>query len=197
MEKLKQKEFVIFDVETTGLSPANGDRIVEIAALKIKDLKPVARFHSLVDPERPICFAAFEVNGISEAMLDGAPRACEVLPNFLKFLGDATVIGHNISFDLNFLYNEMKLAGLERGQEIEAIDTIRLARRVLPQLKRYPLWLVAATLGIRENQKHRAMADVELTFEVFYRLVHLAQSQFPSVSVLDEIEARRFPPKKN
>jgi DNA polymerase III epsilon subunit len=182
MEKLKQREFVVFDVETTGLSPVGGDRIVEIAALKIKDLKPVARFHSMVDPQRSISFAAFEVNGISEAMLDGAPKSCDVLPKFLEFLGDATLIGHNVKFDLNFLYHEMGLAGLKRQEEFEAVDTIRLARRVIPQLKRYPLWLVAATLGISESQKHRAMADVDLTFEVFHRLVHLAQER----NVLDE-----------
>lgn len=177
MERLKAKEFVVFDVETTGLSPLGGDRIIEIAALKIKNLKPVAQFHSLVDPLRPVSFPAYEVNGISDEMLVGAPRAREVLPQFLKFLGQAALIGHNISFDMNFLYNEMDLSGLEREQEFKSIDTIRIARRVLPQLKRYPLWLVAATLGITENQKHRAMADVELTFEVFCRLIHLAQEK--------------------
>ena len=177
VDRVKTKEFAVFDVETTGLSPTSGDRIVEIAALKIRDLKPIARFHSMVDPERPISFAAFEVNGISEAMLVGAPKSCDVLPKFLEFLGNATLIGHNVKFDLNFLYHEMGLAGLKREEEFEAIDTIRLARRVIPQLKRYPLWLVAATLGISENQKHRAMADVDLTFDVFYRLVHLAQER--------------------
>jgi len=177
MEKLKTREFVIFDVETTGLSPMGGDRVVEIAALKIKDLKPVARFQTLVDPCRPVSFAAYEVNGISDKMLVGAPRAKDILPPFLKFVGKSTLIGHNIAFDMNFLYNEMDLCAMKIQEEFETIDTIRLARRLMPTLKRYPLWLVADALGIKESQKHRAMADVELTFEVFSRLVILAHEK--------------------
>ncbi|MCX5680687.1 MAG: 3'-5' exonuclease [Candidatus Omnitrophica bacterium] len=177
MDRFKTKEFVVFDVETTGLSPAIGDRIVEIAALKIKNLEPVAHFHSLVDPQRPISFPAFEVNQISEKMLVGAPKAREILPQFLKFVGRATLIGHNITFDMNFLYNEMDLSGLETRKDFETVDTIRLARQLMPRLGRYPLWLVADALGIKKSQKHRAMADVELTFDVFSRLIHLAQER--------------------
>lgn len=174
MQNLKEKEFVVFDVETTGLSPASGDRIIEIAALKVKNLKPGERFHSMVDPQRPLSFAAFEVNGISEQMLAGAPRCCDILSDFLKFIGTATLIGHNIRFDLNFLYYELELAGIKLAREVKSVDTIYLARQMMPQLKRYPLWLVADALGIRESQKHRAMADVDITFEVFYRLIHMA-----------------------
>ncbi len=177
MQRFHEKEFVVFDVETTGLSPGSGDRIVEIAALKVRGLKPVARFHSLVNPGRPISFAASEVNGISDDMVAAAPRCREILPDFLQFLGQATMIGHNVRFDLSFLHHEVGLASLKIGHEIEAIDTIRLARQMMPRLKRYPLWLVADALGIEESQKHRAMADVELTFEVFYRLIHMAHEQ--------------------
>jgi len=177
VERFQEKEFVIFDVETTGLSPANGDRVVEIAALKIRALKPIARFHSLVDPGRAISFGAFEVNGISEQMLAGAPRCCEILPDFIQFLGEATLVGHNIRFDLSFLQYELEVARLKLDRELNFIDTIRLARQIMPHLKRYPLWFVAASLGIKESQKHRAMADVELTFEVFYRLIHMAHEQ--------------------
>lgn len=177
MQRFQEKEFVVFDVETTGLSPSSGDRIVEIAALKIRNLKPVERFHSMVNPQRPISFAAFEVNGISDQMVASAPRCGDILPDFLQFLGQATIIGHNVHFDLNFLHHELGLANLKVEQEIDFIDTIRLARQVMPRLRRYPLWLVADALGIKESQKHRAMADVELTFEVFYRLIHVAHEQ--------------------
>lgn len=175
MQRFKEKDYVIFDVETTGLSPSSGDRIVEIAALKVRDLKPVARFHSLIDPQRPISFGAFEVNGISEKMLEGAPLCRDILPSFLEFVGHATLIGHNIRFDLNFLYYELELAGLKSQQDFESVDTIYLARQMMPHLKRYPLWLVADALNIKESQKHRAMADVDLTFQVFCRLIFMAQ----------------------
>lgn len=174
MQRLKEKEFVIFDVETTGLSPLSGDRIIEIAALKVRNLKPVARFHSLINPQRLVSFAAFEVNGISDRMLAGAPTCAQVLPRFLEFLGGSTLVGHNIQFDLNFLHNELDLAQIRLEREIDRIDTIRLARQLMPRLKRYPLWFVAASLGIQKNQEHRAMADVDLTFEVFCHLVRMA-----------------------
>jgi DNA polymerase III epsilon subunit len=177
VQRFQEKEFVVFDVETTGLSPASGDRIIEIAALKVKNFKPVERFHSMVNPQRLISFAAFEVNGISDRMLVGAPKCSEILPDFLHFLGQATLIGHNVQFDLNFLYNELNLAQIKLDRQIDFIDTIRLARQIMPRLKRYPLWLVADALGIQESQKHRAMADVDLTFEVFYRLIHKAHEE--------------------
>jgi DNA polymerase III epsilon subunit family exonuclease len=185
MSALEEKEFIIFDVETTGLSPSFGDRIVEIAALKVKGLKPVERFHSLVNPGRPISLAAFEVNRISDQMVAKAPCIHDVLPSFLTFIGQTTLVGHNIRFDLGFLYHELEIAGLSLGHAVESLDTIQIARRVLPDLRRYPLWLVADTLGIKENQKHRAMADVELTFEVFCRLLRMASEK----NILEEFLA--------
>ena len=177
MKNFQKRTFVIFDVETTGLSAKFGDRIVEIGALKVQDLKPVEKFHALVDPERPIYYGAFEVNRITTQMLSNAPRISQVLPDFLDFLGEATLVGHNIQFDINFLYNEINLCQLSFDREFDRVDTIRLARVLLPQLGRYPLWRVADALGIQENQKHRAMADVEMTFEVFKRLIRLAQEK--------------------
>ncbi len=177
MEDFLNKEYVIFDVETTGLSPLKGDRLVEVAALKIKNLQPVNRFHSLINPERSISLAAFEVNRISDKMVMNAPRSFEILPSFLEFLGEATVVGHNIKFDLGFLHNELDLAGLPTKKKIQSVDTIRIARKVMPHLRRYPLWFVADSLGISERQKHRAMADVDLTFDVFCRLIKIAKEK--------------------
>lgn len=183
MQDVLSREFVIFDVETTGLSAAGGDRMVEIAALKVKDLKAVDRFHSMINPERSISPGAYEVNRISEAMLVDAPRSYEILPTFLKFLGDATIVGHNISFDLGFLRNELDLAGFLPKKPFSALDTLRISRRVMPHLRRHPLWFVANALGIERKQSHRAMADVEMTFEVFYQLIGLAKKK----NILEEI----------
>ena len=174
---MKNKEFVIFDVETTGLSPSMGDRIIEIAALRMKNGKAVDQFHSLVDPEREISYEAFLVNGISSEMLIGAPRAAEILPRFLKFTKGACLVGHNIGFDLGFLNHELCLMGLDLDSNISILDTLRMARGLLPAQGSYSLLMVARTLGIAKEQKHRAMSDVRLTYEVFLRLLDFAQEK--------------------
>ena len=171
MKDLRKQEFIIFDVETTGLSPRWGDRIIEIAALKVKDLKPVGEFYSFVDPQREISYGAFQVNGITPDMLMGAPTLEEILPRFLKFIGSAALVGHNIKFDLSFLCYELSLMGKWLRPKTVVIDTLKMARGLLPHLGRYPLWFIADSLGITRKQEHRAMADVKLTFEVFLRLI--------------------------
>jgi DNA polymerase III epsilon subunit family exonuclease len=171
------KEFVIFDVETTGLSPQAGDRVVEIAALKIKNFKPIDEFQTLINPERPLSMAAFEVNQISAEMLVDAPKACDILPDLVTFLGDAVLIGHNIRFDLGFLHYELQRAGLFKKNLYKGLDTVRLARQMMPHLGRYPLWRVAYALGIQDVQQHRAMADVKITFQVFVKLIMLAEEK--------------------
>lgn len=165
------QEFVIIDVETTGLSPLSGDRIVEVAALKVKGLKPVSQFYSLVNPEREISWGAYQVNGISQEMVATAPVARQVLPQFVKFVGRAHLVGHNIKFDLGFLMNEFSLLDLDFSDEIKTHDTMLMARSILPELRSYSLANVARALNIVAIQQHRAMADVHLTFEVFRRLI--------------------------
>ena len=173
MEELKKKEFVIFDVETTGLSPAGGDRIVEVAALKIKNLKPAGKFCFLINPQREIPFGAFQVNGISQDMVQDAPVSRDVLPRFLEFIGEGILVAHNIEFDLSFVCYELSLIDRNLCEDAVVIDTLRMARVLLPNLGRYPLWFVAKSLGLDGAQKHRAMADVELTFGIFEKLVKL------------------------
>jgi len=168
---MQQQEFVVLDVETTGLSPWGGDRIVEIAALKIKNLKPVSQFYSLINPQREISWGAFQVNGISQMMVEGSPLAAEVLPAFLEFLGECHLIGHNIQFDLGFLASELALLGLNLNEDLVTLDTMSMARRIIPGLSSYSLSNLALSLDIEITQQHRAMADVYLTFEIFRRLL--------------------------
>ena len=177
MTDLKGIEFVIFDVETTGLSPYSGDRIVEIAAVKLKDSKIVGRFETMLDPQREISYEAFSVNGITPEMLSGAPRAEEVLPDIFHFIKNAYLVGHNIKFDLNFLNNEFVLAGWPPLEDLLTIDTVKMARGLLPQLGRYSLGAVAYSLGMSYPQKHRAMSDVEMTLGVFQKLLELAEDK--------------------
>ena len=185
MSNIKNLEFIIFDVETTGLSPVGGDRIIEIAALKIKDLKPVDQFHSLIDPQREIFADSIQVNGITPEMVAGSPKSNEVLPKFLAFLGKAVLVGHNVKFDLGFLCYELALAGKWLSDKTVIVDTLKMSRELLPHLGRYSLWFVADCLGVKKEQTHRAQSDVELTYDVFCRLVKsLGTKDIAQVGVL-------------
>ncbi len=168
--KLEEVEFVIFDTETTGLDPGSGDRIVEIAAMRFKAQERLGQFHSLVNPCRQISPGAFEVNQISEDMLKDAPRMNDVLPRFLDFIQGSCLCSYNLPFDLGFLNNELKLAGLDPLKHFALVDILAMSRRLLPKLERHALWFVAQDLGIENKQVHRALADVELTWEVFEQL---------------------------
>jgi DNA polymerase III epsilon subunit len=169
-KSLEEVEFVIFDTETTGLEPQSGDRIVEIAAIRFKGKEKLAVFESLVNPRRDISEGAFSVNGITQEMLKGAPEIKELLPKFLEFIRGSCLCSYNAAFDMGFLNNELKATGEPQLKGLPVVDILKMARRLLPGLKRYALWAVAENLGIVRKQLHRALEDVELAAEVFYKL---------------------------
>ncbi len=167
---LDEVEFTIFDTETTGLEPRSGDRIVEIAALRFKGRERLGFFQSLVNPHRAISDAAYEVNHISQKMLEGSPDINTVMPKFLGFIKDSCLCSYNAGFDLGFLDNELKILGQGPLKDIVVVDILKMARRLMPELERHALWFVAGQLGLKDRQEHRALADVELTFGVFNKL---------------------------
>jgi len=167
-------EFVIFDVETTGLSHLDGDRIIEIAAVKVKNGQVIDKFYSLINPQRLIPSQATQVNNITDEMVITAPVAAKILPQMIHFIGGACVTGHNVKFDLNFLCYELALIGRRLNDQTPAIDTLKMARDLLPYLSNHKLAYLARSLGVVVNQTHRAMADVELTVAVFLRLLQMA-----------------------
>ena len=171
---IKLTEFVIFDVETTGLSPVDGDRIVEIAAVKVRGSQVVDKFYSLVNPQRLIPSQATMVNNITQDMVEGAPVAADILPQMIHFIGGACVAGHNVRFDLNFLCFELALIGRRLHDHTPAVDTLKMARELLPYLSNHKLAYLARSLGVVVDQTHRAMADVEITVAVFLRLMEMA-----------------------
>jgi len=163
-------DFVVFDTETTGLSPEEGDRVVEIAAVKIRNFVPSASFSTLVNVPREVSPGAFAVNRISREMLSQAPKPDEVLPGFLDFIRGSCLCSYNAGFDLRFLDSELELLGRGNLGSMAVVDILRMARRLLPGLDRYALWFVARSLGITTIQEHRALSDVEITIDVFGRL---------------------------
>ena len=174
---IEEAEFTIFDTETTGLSPACGDRIVEIAAVRIKGRKKIATFQSLVNPGRQISEAAFGVNHITEEMLKSAPSFEKIAPKFLDFIKDSLLCSYNAGFDLDFLNNELSLSGMPGLKDAIVIDVLKMAKRLLPGLERYALWFVAEKLGIKKDQEHRALSDVVLTLDAFYKLKEALDSK--------------------
>jgi DNA polymerase III epsilon subunit family exonuclease len=176
-KSLDEIEFVIFDTETTGLSPESGDRVVELAALRFKGQERKGVFQTLVDPQRPISEAAFAVNHISQQMLEGAPTIDMVMPGFLEFIKASCLCSYNAGFDLAFLNNELKISGGDFPSGVMVVDILKMARRLLPQLERYALWFVAERLGIKTAQQHRAFSDVELTLGVFNKLKEILKAK--------------------
>ncbi|HTY45261.1 MAG TPA: exonuclease domain-containing protein [Patescibacteria group bacterium] len=168
--RVDEVEFVIFDTETTGLNPEYGDRVVEIAGMRIKGEQILGSFQTLLNPGRPVSEAAFAVNQITSEMLAGAPSVETAMPEFLVFIKDACLCSYNAGFDLGFLQNELKFIGRQLPQETAVVDVLKMARRIIPGMSRYALWFVAGQLGIKAQQQHRAFSDVEMTLEVFRRL---------------------------
>jgi len=175
--KINEVEFTIFDTETTGLEPRNGDRIVEIAAVRFKGKRRISTFETLVNPHRPISEYAFQVNRITPQMLEGAPSMEKVAPEFLDFIKGSCICSYNVGFDLEFLNNELRIAKIPELKGVAVVDILKMSKRLMPGLERYALWFVADRLGVKIKQQHRAFSDVELTEEVFFKLNGLLEDK--------------------
>ena len=159
-------DYVIFDLETTGISPYN-DSIIEISAVKVIGGKVVDTFSTLVNPRRPIPYGATAVNGITDDMVEGEPYIEEVLPGFNAFIEDFVLVGHNIaSFDMKFIW---KAATEHLGQTFsnDYIDTLPMARKRLPKLAHHRLVDLAEYYNISTEGAHRALNDCIMNQQCF------------------------------
>lgn len=172
--EIKKTEFVVFDVETTGLSPTGGDRIIEIAAIRIKEGRVTGEFYSLVNPKRALSAQATLVNQITQDMIADAPDATVVLPQLIEFIGGSCVAGHNVRFDLGFVAYELALIGRRIQEGTPVVDTLKMSRELLPYLSNHKLAYIARSLGVNVGETHRAMADVKLTAAILSRLMDMA-----------------------
>ena len=162
-------DYVVFDLETTGIS-CYEDSVVEISAVKVIGGMVEEEFSSLVNPQRSIPYAASRVNGITDAMVADAPAFDKVLAEFIDFTEGMTLVGHNIhSFDLKFIYRDSEkfYCGIPGN---DYVDTLRLARKYLPQLKRHSLTLLAEYYGISTEGAHRALNDCHMNQQVYEQL---------------------------
>lgn len=166
-------DYCMVDVETTGLSPEWND-IIEIGAIRYRDGVEAERFQSLVQPpasdEGEYVDSYIEkLTGITNAMLAEAPVASEVLPRFLDFLQGDTILGYNVSFDVNFLYDACSRV-LGKALPNDYMDVMRLARKICPDLPHHRLKDMAEHYQLGQWQAHRTLGDCEITQQVFQRL---------------------------
>ena len=160
--------YVLFDIETTGLD-SEYDEIIEIGAIKVDNNKVMDEFHSLIKPDNEIDEFITNLTGITNEMVENAPNIEEVLPNFINFIGDEILIGHNVNFDINFVYDKTVNLGLGIVKN-NYVDTMRLSRILLPELPHHRLKDLAEYYEIDTKGNHRASKDVQITNEVYLKL---------------------------
>ena len=167
--------YVAFDVETTGLFPARGDRVIEIGAVVLKNGETVEQFHSLVNSGRTIPKSVQKVHGITNEMLAGEPSPEEVFRLFQQFIGRTCLVAQNAKFDMAFLRNEFGRQGLSLVNKCRC--TFKTTKRLFPQLPDYRLETVCRHLfGDELNgiKRHRALDDARLTAKVWLELQRIA-----------------------
>lgn len=171
--------FVVFDIETTGLDSLSNE-IIEIGALKVKDGKVVDTFDHLIKPSHPISDFITNLTGITNEMVETAETIEEVLTQFINFIGDNILMGHNVNFDINFVYDHAEKYN-NHILNNDFIDTLRLARKLLPELSHHRLSDLADYYNIDKTGHHRALKDVEMTLEVYNHLVEEILNQYGNI----------------
>lgn len=166
-------EFVVFDIETTGLSNIN-DNITEIGAVLIKNREVVDRYNSLINPETVIPPKIVKLTGITNEMVRGAKTAKEVLPEFLTFIGGRPLVAHNASFDMGFIKNKSAKLGYKIKNAV--IDTLELSRNLLT-IKKHKLNNLCEYFNINLINHHRAQDDAEATAHVFIELIKILEKK--------------------
>lgn len=167
-------EYVVFDIETTGLSPTN-NRIIEIGAVRIKDGKIQDTFSEFVNPEVPIPYTITKLTSITDAMVQNAPTIEVILPKFLEYIGDASVVAHNATFDTGFIRENAKRLGLVFDSTI--VDTMTLAHILLPELGKYTLDRLCKQFGVVNEHHHRACDDAAATAEIFVKMIKMIKEK--------------------
>ena len=162
------KHYTVVDTETTGLD-SQKDRLIEIAAIRVRGGKEVARFETLVKPGRKLSKKISELTGITDEELKDAPKPQECLPEFLDFLKDDIIVAHNANFDVNFIYDSLERCELPPLKN-NFVDMLRIAKYVRPDLDNYKLSTLAEEYAVPQPTAHRALADCETTMAVLQKL---------------------------
>lgn len=178
---IREAPIVVFDLETTGLDPT-ADRIIEVGAIKLENLKPVAEFSSLVSTSIELTDDIIRLTGINPAMLEGQPSIEEVLPRFLEFIDGCILVAHNAEFDLSMIKAACSRAGIDL--DWACFCTLKMARELLPDLENKKLDTLAAHYGLSFEARHRAIGDIKVTVGVLDGLLAEEASAFTKWSQL-------------
>ena len=163
---------VALDIDTTGLSPLRGHRVIEIGAVAIEGEYPAEKFCSLIKIDRKIPLQTQRIHGITNEMLEGQPEADEVLPQFYDFLGDGIIVAHNARFDMEFLRHEFSRLSLKLKNK--SVCTLKMSRKLYPGLSNHRLDTVYEYLfGKIETgiQRHRALDDAKMAARIWLEMV--------------------------
>jgi DNA polymerase-3 subunit epsilon len=170
---------IVFDTETTGLDPLQGDRLVEIGCIELLNRFPTGKtFHCYFNPERDMPESAFKIHGLASDFLKDKPLFADKVDELVGFLGDAPLVAHNAMFDLGFLNAELERAGRAAVNRERMVDTLLLARRKHPGgANRLDDLCVRYAIDNSRRTKHGALLDAELLAEVYVELIGARQAQ--------------------
>ncbi len=175
--------YCVLDLETTGLS-FRTEKITEVGIMKIKNGEVIDSFETFVNPEKPIPPKVVEVTNITDDMVKDAPKIEEVFPKILEFVGDSVLVAHNADFDIGFLKHNASILNLKL--ENTSLDTLRLAKDLFPDFKKYKLGIIADKLGITVDVAHRALDDVKTTVQVFNVMMNMLKEK--GAKTVDDID---------
>ena len=184
-QDLENATYCVLDLETTGLS-FRTEKITEIGIMKVKNHEVIDEFSTFVNPGKPIPQRVVEVTNITDEMVKNAPTIEEILPKVLEFVGDSILVAHNADFDIGFLKHNCSELGLKLDNTY--IDTLRLAKALFPEYKKYKLGIIAENLGIKVEVAHRALDDVDTTVKVFN--VMLDKLKAKEIANVDDMETK-------
>lgn len=179
-------DYVVLDLETTGFDPT-WDEIIEIGAIRVRDNAVVDTFSQLVKPSDPVDDYITSLTGITNDMLEDAPEINTVLPLIIDFIGDDIVIGHNVNFDINFLYDNCK-EYQSKPFPNDYVDTMRISRRLFPEEKHHRLPDLEKRFNLHNNNAHRALSDVIVTNQCYECLL---KYMLENGITIDSIKARK------
>lgn len=195
-DALRQVDFVVVDVETTGGSPASGHRITEIAAVCVSGGEIRETWSSLVNPERSIPYGISLLTGITDRMVADAPRFGEIVPSLVPFLNERVFVAHNAGFDWSFVSAEMDRAMCMLPVERQ-LCTVRLARKLLPHLPSRSLGSLADYFGLEIPSRHRALDDAVATARVLLHFIGmLEEREIADWAAMEAWLAHRAPRRK-
>lgn len=178
-DRTLESTYVVFDLETTGFSPVH-NRIIEIGAVKIENGIITDRFSEFVNPHVPIPFHITNLTSITDDMVKDAPSIEEVLPRFVDFCGDAVMVGHNVGFDIGFIYENCRRQGIKA--DYTTIDTVGLSHAFFPQQGNHRLETVAKTLKVNLGFHHRAVDDAECTAQILLKFLPMIRDYFKYIT---------------